>query len=123
MKGCTAMQKAEFLDHWRMIAPNQTITPSVVPYKHEGSTYAEDGIRLTGSREFIDSVLSRLTDLLRFENNSTRLQVNYQESKDRESGRLTGSWNCYVQVHERGREAQMVNAWMSTVTGRENATV
>src|ERR1039458_891675 len=115
------MQKAEFLSHWRQITPNQPLRPGVVPYKHEGSTYAEDGIRITGSTRFIDSVLSRLTDLLACENSHTRLQVNYQESKDRESGRLTGSWNCYIQVHERGREAQMVNAWVSAVTHRESA--
>ena len=113
------MQKAAFLQHWKTLTPNQPIKPAVIPYKHEGSTYAEDGIRITGSREFIDSVLSRLTDLLRFENGETRLQVNYQESKDRASGQLTGSWNCYVQVHARGGEAIMVNAFVSGLAGRE----
>jgi len=104
------MRKSEMLNHWQGIEPNQTIKIGVVPYKHQGSTYAEDGIRITGSTEFIDSVLSRLKDLLNHENGNTRLQVNYQESKDRGTGAALGSYNCYIQVHERGGEAKMINA-------------
>jgi len=104
------MKKAQILDHWNGIEPNQDIKINQVPYKHQGSTYAEDGIRLTGSRVFIDSVLSRFKDLLNHENGNTRLQLNYQESKDRQTGHPTGSYNCYIQVHERGGEAKMVNA-------------
>lgn len=115
------MRKAEFLKHWIGLLKEgeRPLKPRPVPYKHEGSTYAEDGIRITGSAAFIDSVLSRLTDLLKHENPRTRLQVNYQESKDRESGLKTGSFNCYVQVHQRGREAQAVNAFASRLAGRE----
>lgn len=110
------MKKQEFLNHWSKIKPNQNIKIKPVVYKHEGSTYAEDGIRLTGSREFVDSVLSRFLDLLQHENGATRLQVNYQESKDRKTGANLDSWNCYIQVHERGREAQIVNAMFGRVT-------
>ena len=107
------MRKAQILDHWQKIEANQQIKINSVPYKHTGSTYTEDGIRLTGSKPFIDSVLSRLKDLLAHENCNTRLQLNYQESKDRETQQLTGSWNCYIQVHERGREAKIVNNMFS----------
>ena len=54
------MRKKDILSHWRGLAPNQPIQPAVVPYRHEGTTYGQDGIRLTGSPEFIDAVLSRL---------------------------------------------------------------
>jgi hypothetical protein len=104
------MQKKAILDHWRALPDNQPIRPTVIPYKHEGSTYAEDGIRITGSAQFIDAVLSRLKDMLAFEGLTTRLQLNYQESKDRESGRMLGSYNCYIQVHERGGEAKLINS-------------
>jgi hypothetical protein len=96
------MKKSEMLQRWRDLPANQPVKPAVVPYGHQGSTYDQDGIRITGSKPFIDSVLSRLKDLLGFENHETRLQVNYQESKDRQTGELLGSFNCYVQVHERG---------------------
>ncbi len=113
------MKKEEMLRHWQGIEPNQKLAISQVPYKHEGSTYGEDGIRITGSQRFIDSVLSRLKDLLEYENCETRLQVAYQESKDRETQTSLGSYNCYVQVHERGGEAKMVNAMVSGRLGRQ----
>jgi hypothetical protein len=113
------MKKNEFLAHWASIDSNQKVKPTPVPYKHEGTTYAEDGIRITGSEEFIESVLSRLKDLLRFEGTDTRLQVAYQETKDRATGEPTGSFNCYIQVHERGQEAKMANNFVSAMTGKE----
>lgn len=43
------MKKAQILDHWQGIEANQDIKIQSVMYKHKGSTYAEDGIRLTGT--------------------------------------------------------------------------
>jgi len=113
------VKKKEILAHWRAITPRQPLTPGVVPYKHEGSTYTEDGVRITGTQAWIDSVLSRLTELLAHENGTTRLQVSYQESTDKVNRQPTGSFCCYVQVHERGGEAQMANAMASAMFGRE----
>lgn len=96
------MEKAPFLKHWSKLKANQKLAPKPVKYTHEGSTYAEDGIRITGSKAFVDSVLSRLKDLLAFECDETRLQVVYKKSTDRESGKTLTSYNCYVQVHGRG---------------------
>jgi hypothetical protein len=96
------MEKEQFLKHWGSLQKNQKLQPKPVPYAHEGSTYEQDGIRVTGSRSFVDSVLSRLKDLLLHENDETRLHVVYQRSSDRESGKQLKSWNCYIQVHQRG---------------------
>jgi len=103
------MKKAQFLEHWHGIKADQNIKINPVAYKHAGSTYAEDGIRLTGSMEFIDSVLSRLKSLLSHENGATRLQVVYKESTDRRTQEPLDSYNCYIQVHQRGRQAQIAN--------------
>jgi hypothetical protein len=54
---------------------------------------------------FIGAALSRLTDLLAYQNGRTRLQVSYQPATDKEDGRPLGSWSCYVQIHERGVKA------------------
>ena len=113
------MQKAQILNHWQHIKPNQPIDICPVPYKHQGSTFDQDGIRITGSPEFIDSILSRLTDLLQYENVETRLQLAYQEAKDKDTGALLGSYSCYVQVHERGREAQIFNAIVAGAKARQ----
>lgn len=105
------MKKGEFLEYWNSIEDNQKVKPFPVAYKHEGTTYLEDGIRITGSKAFVESVLSRLKDLLRFEGMNTRLQVVYNQTKDRDTGELVpDSFNCYIQVHERGPEACMCNA-------------
>lgn len=96
------MEKKPFLQHWAGLRPNRKLHPRPVRYAHEGSTYGEDGIRITGSRTFVDSVLSRLKDLLQYESDETRLQVVYKRSTDRESGRTISSYNCYLQVHARG---------------------
>lgn len=105
------LKKSEFLEYWAALE-ERPIEPRPVPYKHEGSTYSQDGIRITGRREFIDAVLARLKDLLRFENAETRLQVVYQQATHKETRTLLPSWTCYIQVHERGHEAQMANAFL-----------
>jgi len=113
------LTKADAIRHWVKIGkdtPLPTHTMKAVPYKHTGSTYAEDGIRLTGTRDFIDSMLNLLRPLLERENATERLQLVYSESTDRETQIPTGSWNCYIQVHERGGEAKHFNQAYGAVT-------
>lgn len=112
------MKKEEMLAHWKTIE-EKPLKPCPVKYKHEGSTYDQDGIRITGSRAWIDAVLFRLRDLLQYENGETRLQVVYKESQDKNTGAPLDSWNCYVQVHERGGEAKMVNAFIESMRARK----
>jgi len=109
------MTKDQIINHWQGLEKNQPIAIRAVPYKHTGSTYAEDGIRITGSKAFIDSVLSRLTDLLAHENSDTRLQLVYKQSVDKNTGVELPSYNCYIQVHERGHEARMCNAFIDGI--------
>jgi hypothetical protein len=45
--------------------------------------------------------LSRLKDLLPYEGEETRLQVVYKKARTA-SGKTLTSYNCYVQVHQRG---------------------
>jgi len=106
------MKKAEMLTRWQGIEPNQALRPGVIPYKHEGSTFDRDGIRVTGSMEWIDAVLSRLTDLLAYEGVDTRLQVSYRQSNDKDGNPIDG-YNCYIQVHQRGSEGAILQAYMA----------
>lgn len=104
------MNKREFINKWQSIEPNQPIKMQSIRYKHKGSTFDEDGIRILGSMDFIDSVLSRITDLLKYENGQTRLQVNFSQATCKDTGALLDSYKCYIQVHERGGQARMLNA-------------
>lgn len=110
------LSKNQALIHWNGLTPPARDIPiRPIPYKHEGTTYFSDGIRITGTRDFIDSILSRLTDLLQHEGPRTRIGINYQEATDRETGKPAGTWTCYIQVHNRGREAKIANAIFSSV--------
>jgi len=96
--------KNDFLTVWHNIDENKPLRPEYISYGHKGSTIDEDGIRICGSLGFIESVISRLGDLLKFENNdATRLNVACSEITDKETGkRMTGKFRCSIQVHERG---------------------
>lgn len=115
------LTKEQALDHWRNLPAQPVLQPDPIAYKHRGSTYGADGIRIEGTREFIDSVLANLKPLLDGENGDTRLALNYQqvESKPDKPYTYAGNWVCYVKVHTRGSEAQAVNAFASAIAGRE----
>jgi hypothetical protein len=74
-------------------------------YDHQGTTYAEDGVRITGSREFIASVLPRLKEFLNFESPTTKLALVYREtdSPSKSSTDNKTSFVFYIQAKERGQ--------------------
>ena len=92
--------KSEFIKHWHAIEPQMPLAMKPISYRHTGSTFDEDGIRILGSKEFIDSVLSRLKDLLDAEAVETRLQVNYCQAVDKDNNSLE-SYSCYIQIRQR----------------------
>ena len=113
------INKREALKHWASLEESQPLNMEAIPYKRRGSKYGFDGIRVDGTKAFIDSVLSRLKPLLAHENCNQRLELNYTEITDKDSGQPTGSWVCYIRVHTRGGEAQIMNAMVSAMTGKE----
>ena len=104
------LSKSEALHYWSQLEPRDpTKYMDIIPYKASGSRYGFCGIRIDGSREFIDSVLSNLKGLLALENNTSRLELNYTEITDKVTQKPTGKWVCYIRAHERGHTAQMIN--------------
>lgn len=75
-----------------------------IPYSHKGSTYGEDGLRITGSPQFINSVLPRLKEFLQFESPTTKLSLVYRETESpSKAGTATKtSFVFYIQAKERG---------------------
>lgn len=112
--------KEGLLQYWaaklrRRINPLKFMVP--IPYKASGSKYGCCGIRIDGSPEFIDAVLSQLTDLMDGENAYTRLELARNpveavtikgETKGFENAVFEAEC-CYIRLHQRGGEAQMVN--------------
>jgi len=98
--------KEQILSYWHSLRDNVPITIKPIPYEHKGSTYGEDGVRLTGSPEFIASILPRLKELLAYETPSTKLALVYRETESPSKmalGTSKTSYVLYFQVKERGQ--------------------
>lgn len=96
--------KEEIFKMWRSLNPSTPLKVSPISMHHKGSTYGEDGIRITGSTQFISSVLSKLKPFLDYESPITKLAVSYRETQSPsqvERGNLKKSYVFYVQVKQR----------------------
>lgn len=72
--------KQDVLDFWTNLQPNSPILPEPVPESHRGTKFGYDGVRITGKREFINGVMSRIQDLIKYETlPGTRLEVEYRQ--------------------------------------------
>ena len=114
------MKKEETLKRWKSLEAGQDPLPAMVPipYKTTGSRYGCCGIRIDGSPEFVDAVLSNLKSLLDGENCVTRLELSRSKVKRQpgfKAGQNAGNEAevCYVRLHERGQEAGRMLAFDS----------
>jgi hypothetical protein len=96
--------KVDILNFWRSIGASIPLQLKPIDYEHEGSTIQEDGIRITGSKEFITSVLSRLKDFLSLENPDTKLMVAYRQSPKSFIPGNKNSYIFYLQTKKRGKK-------------------
>ena len=98
------LPKADLLERWQQLPAGKTLAMEAVAAGKGGSSYEEDSIRLTGSLKYIDSVLSNLRGLLRFENTKTRLDVAFSQQKDKVTRQpRPGKYVCYIKVVEKVR--------------------
>lgn len=100
-------KKPEIMQMWQNLRPNLPIY--VDPISKGGdagsSSYGEDGIRISGSRNFIAGVLSRLKEILAYENPQTKLRLVFRsaDSKDGEFHPEKQAYVFYINVEERGK--------------------
>lgn len=96
-------KKQQIQGFWAGLKPNLPLKMEPIPYDHKGSTILQDGIRITGSKEFIASVLSRLKEFLLYENPNSKLVISYrQQAKSLVQGNRD-SYLFYLQVKNRGK--------------------
>ena len=70
---------------------------------HRGSRYAQDGIRITGSHSFIQSVLGKIKDILTYQSPNVDVEVEYRQIQDK-SGTEKGTpkFVFYAHLKEKG---------------------
>lgn len=97
--------KKDIMNYWKTLEANMPITAKPIKYGFKGSTYGEDGIRITGSPSFITSVISHLKDFMAYENPQNKLAVSYRETESPSkisAGQNKTSYVFYIAVKERG---------------------
>ncbi|MEI8270804.1 MAG: hypothetical protein WCG45_05570 [bacterium] len=100
--------KPEIIEFWKKLRSDSPILMKPIEYSHKGSTYGEDGIRITGSPQFIQSVLARLKEFLNFESPNTKLSISYRETQSPSAsqfGNPKTSYVFYLQTKKRGEGA------------------
>lgn len=99
--------KDDVLTTWKQIQPNTPIVMQPVRDNSksiEKSSYGEDGIRITGSWSFIAGVLSRLKDLLQFEEENTKLRLSFKGIENTMAGQK--AYAFYINRENRKRRKQ-----------------
>ena len=97
--------KKDIMNFWKTLEANKPILAKPIQYGFKGSTYSEDGIRITGSPQFITTVISHLKDFLAYENPQSKLAVSYRETESPSkisAGQNKTSFVFYIAVKERG---------------------
>ena len=97
------MEKDQIVQYWQTLPQNAPITFDPIESGQRGSTFGEDGLRLTGSRRFIDSVLARVKDIMQYENPATKLSLVYRQVqyKGSQTPDKNSSFVFYAQVKKR----------------------
>lgn len=69
-------KKPEVMQIWRNLRPDQPIYMTPMTQKAGGTkSYGEDGVRITGSWNFISAVMGRIKDVMAYENPNSKLRL------------------------------------------------
>lgn len=100
-------KKADILQMWKGLKPDLPIILTPMSEKPEGSektSYGEDGIRITGSAQFISAVLGRLKEIIGYENPQTKLRLVFRGvDQDRQARPDRQSFVFYINLEQRSR--------------------
>lgn len=100
-------KKEEILNLWQKMMPDLPIIMTPMAKNTTGgehSSYGEDGIRITGSWQFISGVLSRLKEIIGYENPETRLRLVFKGvDSNRNTRHDRQSYVFYVNLQPRSK--------------------
>lgn len=74
------------------------------PKGFTGSSYptSVSNVRITGDPTFVETVAGLLKPIQQLEDTSTRVEINLQETEDRDTGEFTENYALYLSVADRG---------------------
>lgn len=96
-----AMEWLQGLDRPTSTKLKSSLLPK--PAGFTGSTFETDisNIRVTGDARFIETVAGLLKPILDLENDETRVELNLQRTKLRDTKQYTGNYALYLAIAER----------------------
>ena len=113
-------KRQDVVDFWRSMRPNLPVSPTPVKSSHKGTRFDQDGIRITGSPDFINGVISRLKDFLQYdENPSTKLDIEYRQIETKQ-GEYKGTPIYVFYIHVLEKEAHEVKPTITKVDSIKN---
>ena len=103
-------RRKDVLTFWGGLQSNMPLQPSPISKHHTGTRFREDGLRITGSSFFVNSVMSHLKDFLRFDTDPrTKLDVEYRQIQGKEGDPTdVPIYVCYVYVLKNEKEIDKV---------------
>lgn len=91
-------KKKDVIDLWGSLRPDMPLNPIPVSKFHSGNRFDQDGVRITGTSQFINAVLGRLKPLLFYhEHPHLDLDVKYRQIQAKEMSDKP-SFACYINV-------------------------
>lgn len=91
-------KKEDVISAWNKTRADMPLNPRPVSSNHIGTRFDQDGVRITGSPDFINSVLGRLKSFLFYVNHPTlNLDVKYRQVPRRKSSSQP-SFACYINI-------------------------
>ena len=98
-------KKEDILRLWQSLSAGTPVYMKPLPKTPPGvstKTFGQDGVRISGSWQFIVSVLSKLKELTAWEGESTRLRLQLKEvAPERTDRRDTSVFVLYINVESR----------------------
>jgi len=98
-------KRKDVIDLWKKVRPDMPLNPTPVPHHHRGNRFDQDGVRITGSSQWINSLLGRLKPLLVYDEYPLLdIDIKYRQIQRRD---LTDkpSFACYINVVEKKKES------------------
>lgn len=97
-------KKDDIIRMWRNLRSDLPILITPMDTDDDKDSYGEDGIRLTGSYEFISSILARLKELIGRENPQTKLRLVFRGVDSEHDARPDRpSYVFYLNVERRSK--------------------